>query len=68
MRLLTIASIVLFLLAACGQAEQATPVVEEQAAVEAETVETVADETTTEEVVEEVLEVVEESAAEPEAG
>jgi len=68
MRQLTIASIVLLFLAACGQDEQVAPAVEEQVTVEEEAVETVADETATEEVVEEVLEVVEESAAEPEAG
>jgi len=65
---LSIISIVLLLLAACGQEEAATPAVEEQPAVEAEAVETVSDEVAADEVVEEVLEVVEESAAEPEAG
>lgn len=65
---LSIISIVLLLLAACGQEEAATPAVEEQPAVEVEAVETVSDEVAADEVVEEVLEVVEESAAEPEAG
>ena len=66
---LPIAGIVLFLLTACGQQEQASPAVEEQPAVEAEAVETVSDEVVaTDEIVEEVLEVVEESAAEPEDG
>ena len=71
MRHLAITSFVLLFLAACGQEEPATPAVEEQAAVEAETVEAVADavavEEATEEATEEILEVVEESAAEPEA-
>jgi thiol:disulfide interchange protein DsbA len=66
---LPIAGIVLFLLTACGQQEQASPAVEEQPAVEAEAVETVSDEVVApDEIVEEVLEVVEESAAEPEDG
>jgi thiol:disulfide interchange protein DsbA len=66
---LPIAGIVLFLLTACGQQEQASPAVEEQPAIEAEAVETVSDEVVApDEIVEEVLEVVEESAAEPEAG
>ncbi|MDH3273372.1 MAG: thiol:disulfide interchange protein DsbA/DsbL [Gammaproteobacteria bacterium] len=68
MKQLSFLSIVLLLLAACGQEEPATPAVEEQPAVEVEAVETVSDEVTADEVVEEVLEVVEESAAEPEAG
>ena len=66
---LQIAGLVLLFLTACGQQEQATPAVEEQPVVEAEAVETVADEVVAaDEIVEEVLEVVEESAAEPEAG
>jgi len=68
MKQLSVISIVLLLLAACGQEEPATPAVEEQPAVEVEAVETVSDEVAADEVVEEVLEVVEESAAEPEAG
>ncbi len=68
MKQLSIVSIVLLFLAACGQEEQSTPAVEEQPAVEVETVETVSDEVASGEVVEEVLEVVEESAAEPEDG
>ncbi|MDX2411315.1 MAG: hypothetical protein QNK34_05095 [Woeseiaceae bacterium] len=68
MKQLSVISIVLLLLAACGQEEAATPAVEEQPAVEVETVETISDEVASDEVVEEVLEVVEESAAEPEAG
>jgi len=67
MKQLSVISIVLLLLAACGQEEAAAPAVEEQPAVEVEAVETVSDEVTPDEVVEEVLEVVEESAAEPEA-
>ena len=66
---LQIAGLVLLFLTACGQQEQATPAVEEQPVVEAEAVETVADEVVAaDEIVEEVLEVVEESAAEPEDG
>ena len=68
MKQLSVVGIVLLLLAACGQEEQATPAVEEQPAVEVETVEAVSDEVAADEVVEEVLEVVEESAAEPEDG
>ncbi len=68
MKQLSIVSIVLLLVAACGQEEQATPAVEEQPAVEVEAVEAVSDEVASDEVVEEVLKVVEESAAEPEAG
>ena len=67
MRQLIIASIVLLFLAACGQEEPAAPATEEQAAVEAQAVEAVSEEVAADEVVEEVLEVVEESAAEPEA-
>jgi len=68
MKQLSVISIVLLLLAACGKEEPATPAVEEQPAVEVEAVEAVGDEVAADEVVEEVLEVVEESAAEPEAG
>lgn len=68
MKQLSVVSMVSLLLAACGQEEQATPAVEEQPAVEVEAVETVSDEAAADEVVEEVHEVVEESAAEPEDG
>ena len=68
MKHLTVVSIVLLLLAACGQEEQATPAVEEQPAVETEVVESVVDAVTEDETAEQVLEVVEESAAEPEEG
>ena len=67
MKHLAIASIVLLFLAACGQEEQAAPAVEEQPAVEVEAVEPATDVVTPDEAAEEVLEVVEESAAEPEA-
>ena len=67
MKHLAIASIVLLFLAACGQEEPATPAVEEQPAVEVEAVEPATDVVTPDEAAEEVLEVVEESAAEPEA-
>jgi nitrogen regulatory protein PII len=66
---LQIAGLVLLFLTACGQQEQATPAVEEQPVAQAEAVETVTDEVVAaDEIVEEVLEVVEESAAEPEDG
>jgi len=71
MKHLTIISVVLLFLVACGQEEQATPAVEEQAAVEAEAVESVTDAVADDEAAEEILEVVEvveESAAEPEEG
>jgi thiol:disulfide interchange protein DsbA len=68
MKYLAATSIVLLFLVACGQEEQATPAVDEQPAVEAETVESATDAVAVEEAAEEVLEVVEESAAEPEAG
>jgi thiol:disulfide interchange protein DsbA len=68
MKQLSVVSTVLLLLAACGQKEPAAPAVEEPPAVEVEAVETVGDEAAADEIVEEVLEIVEESAAEPEAG
>jgi len=67
MKHLAITSIVLLFLAACGQEEQTAPAVEEQPAVAVETVDAATDAVADDETVEEVLEVVEESAAEPEA-
>jgi len=67
MKHLTVVSIFLLFAAACGQEEQAAPTVEEQPAVELEAVEPATDVVTTEKATEEILEVVEESAAEPEA-
>jgi thiol:disulfide interchange protein DsbA len=66
MKHLTIMGVVLLFLVACSQEEQATPAVEEQAAVETEAVESASDAVADEDAAEEVLEVVEESAAEPE--
>jgi len=54
------------LLGACSQEEQPEPVAEEAAALEAPAPEAVADEATTDETATEILEVVEESAAEEE--
>ncbi|NIA27540.1 MAG: hypothetical protein GWP02_05750 [Desulfobulbaceae bacterium] len=68
MKHLAIAGIFLLFIAACGQKEQATPAVEEQPATEAEAIEPGPDAVAAEEAAEEILEVVEESAAEPEAG
>jgi len=67
MKHLAITSIVLLFLAACGQEEQTAPAVEEQPAVAVETIDAATDAVPDDETVEEVLEVVEESAAEPEA-
>jgi len=67
MKHLAITSIVLLFLAACGQEEQTAPAVEEQPVVAVETVDAATDVVADDETVEEVLEVVEESAAEPEA-
>lgn len=67
MKHLAIAGIILLFLAACGQKEQTAPAVEEQPAVAVETVDAATDAIADDETVEEVLEVVEESAAEPEA-
>jgi len=67
MKHLTIVSIFLLFATACGQEEQTAPAVEEQPAVAAEAVEPATDVVTPDETAEEVLEVVEESAAEPEA-
>ncbi len=67
MKYLAATSIVLLFLVACGQEEQPTPAVDEQPAVEAETAESATGAVAVEEAAEEVLEVVEESAAEPEA-
>jgi thiol:disulfide interchange protein DsbA len=67
MKHLLAASIVLLFLVACGQEEQTAPAVEEQPAVDVETVDAATDAVADDETVDEVLEVVEESAAEPEA-